>query len=277
MQQRLEEANTAGWTGEKRHVYVTTGKVLGEDGDPRLALDREKFEWDKSKAGGGAATEYTKVYDRESAKDWQDRQKKIAAAGLAAEEAASQMDRFDALNKSAAPYQGPTGSWNRTIDMWTPGSDNFYGTDQQLDDAQVFEAMGNQFALDLKNPDTGTPMPGAMSDADRAFLTSMAPGLEAKRTPDGNAKLIDAKRRMARRQAEIAELADMYAEKNGGRLDQGFDRVVRQFAKENPLFPEAGKQTTSLPPRDQLVPGQVYQTSKGALVWDGNSFTDEVR
>lgn len=68
-------------------------------------------------------------------------------------------------------------------------------------------------------------MPGALSDKDREFLVSMVPGLA--KTPQGNAIVIEAFKRTAQRDAEIAQLARDYKKKTG-KFDEGFYEVLAQ-------------------------------------------------
>jgi hypothetical protein len=140
----------------------------------------------------------------------------------------------DQLTQSA-PYQGPGSGWARTIDAWIPGEKNIYGTDAQLGAAQTFDAGAKQMALEMRKS-----MPGAMSDADRAFLESMAPQITAG-SSEGNERLLDIRERMGRRKVEEARLADEYAAQNGGRLDARFEAVLRDYANQNPLFADMGK------------------------------------
>jgi hypothetical protein len=77
-------------------------------------------------------------------------------------------------------------------------------------------------------------MPGAMSDADREFLVSTVPGLGT--TPEGNRVLLEARRRLARRQQEVAEFVDEYATAHGGNLDGGVVRAIRERFSSRPLF-----------------------------------------
>ena len=105
-----------------------------------------------------------------------------------------------------------------------------------VSDAEALTALGKQFALKLRDPSQGAGMPGALSDSDRAFLASMAPGLEA--TPQGNAKIIEYFSRVNNRNIEVERLRQQYVREKG-RLDDGFRAMVTEFATKNPLFPEA--------------------------------------
>lgn len=108
----------------------------------------------------------------------------------------------------------------------------------ELGEAELLNALGNQLALELRNPSMGAGMPGAMSDKDREFLVASVPGLE--KTPEGNKKLIDYALRVEDRKKEIAKYASEYRKKNRGRLDLEFYDALAQWAEATSLFPEAG-------------------------------------
>jgi hypothetical protein len=95
-------------------------------------------------------------------------------------------------------------------------------------------AIGNQLALQLRNPSGGAGMPGAMSDKDREFLVASVPGLT--KTPQGNARLVDYMARVERRSIEVADLANQYMQTHGGQLDAGFYEELSKWSQANPLF-----------------------------------------
>lgn len=103
-------------------------------------------------------------------------------------------------------------------------------------DAELLRALGSQFALKLRDPSMGGGMPGSLSDSDRMFLASMAPGLE--NTPEGNRKLVDYFRRVSQRAVDVEKLRQQYIQQHG-RLDEGFRSAVSQWAQQNPMFSEA--------------------------------------
>lgn len=110
----------------------------------------------------------------------------------------------------------------------------------QLAGGELVRAVQNRMALTMRSPDGGMGMPGALSDRDIKFLKDSQIGID--RSPEGNRKMLEAFRKIERRKIEIAALADQYIETNG-RLDQGFNKVVREYAEANPLFegsPEPG-------------------------------------
>jgi hypothetical protein len=102
---------------------------------------------------------------------------------------------------------------------------------------EVAESVSNQIALQLRDPSTGAGMPGAMSDADRAFLQNMVANLD--KTPEGNRQMIDAMRKMYNRNLEIDKLRRDYV-KRAGRFDEGFYNELAQWSEANPIFDTAG-------------------------------------
>lgn len=104
-----------------------------------------------------------------------------------------------------------------------------------IPDSEIVAAVGNQMALEMRNPAGGAGMPGAMSDKDREFLVSIVPGLT--KTAEGNLKLIEYRRLLNQRDREVAQKARAYRKKHG-RLDEGFYDELKAWSDQNPLFPE---------------------------------------
>lgn len=101
--------------------------------------------------------------------------------------------------------------------------------------AEALAAVSNQFALELRNPESGAGMPGALSDSDRRFLQSMVPGLQ--NTPAGNRQILGFASRVAQRAVDVERLRQEYVRQHG-RIDEGFAAAVSNYAAANPLFPE---------------------------------------
>lgn len=109
--------------------------------------------------------------------------------------------------------------------------------DPNLGSAQAAQALSNELALQMRNPSGGAGMPGAMSDADRNFLSATVPGLA--KTPGGNRQLIETAKRLAQRDQQVARMAREYRKQNG-HLDEGFYQQLQQFSEANPLFRDMG-------------------------------------
>jgi hypothetical protein len=116
--------------------------------------------------------------------------------------------------------------------------------DEKLGAKQGLEALSNEIALSLRNPSGGAGMPGAMSDKDREFLTSMTPGLA--KTPAGNKLIIETARKVAQRDQDVAKLARAYR-KTHGSLDEGFYDELADYSASHPLFESAEEKTTVTP------------------------------
>lgn len=98
---------------------------------------------------------------------------------------------------------------------------------------EAARALSNEMALQLRSPAGGAGMPGAMSDSDRVFLTSMVPGIET--TPEGRKLMVQTQKQLNQRKREIAKMARDYKTKNGG-IDEGFDQQLNDYAQKNPMF-----------------------------------------
>lgn len=115
---------------------------------------------------------------------------------------------------------------------------------------QAARALTNAMALELRNPSGGAGMPGALSDSDRKYLTTMVPGIET--TKEGRALMTDTAKKLAQRDQEIAQLARNYRAKNG-KLDEGFYDVIADYSNKNPLFKIRQTQTPKAPSGNNAV------------------------
>ena len=138
-----------------------------------------------------------------------------------------------------------------------------FGKPAEVAQAEAATALSNEVALTLRNPSSGAGMPGALSDGDRKFLSSMVPGLET--TPEGRKLQIETQKRLNNRKVEEARLMRDYMKAHDGKLD-GWEIYVAEWAEKNPLFgdlampdappsggrppPAAGGAARELPPSD---------------------------
>jgi acyl-CoA-binding protein len=108
-----------------------------------------------------------------------------------------------------------------------------------VSDAEAGQAISRSLALELRNPASGAGMPGAMSDQDREYLKSLVAGVG--NTPEGNARLIEAKIKVEQRKREVAKLARQFTAQSGGRFDQAkFFDYLQKWSDTNPLFDTGG-------------------------------------
>lgn len=149
-------------------------------------------------------------------------------AGRGASKRLGQLSVLESSLSDPAVYQGTAGNAVNSIKR---AGKTLLGLDiEGVGSAEVAQKVGAEMALALKSN-----LPGPMSDSDRKFLIDLPPGLSNSR--DGNVRLIEYQRRVARREMEIATLARHYEAENG-QLDAGFDAVAADYAERNPLFSE---------------------------------------
>lgn len=102
-------------------------------------------------------------------------------------------------------------------------------------EAEAAQALAGELALQLRSPEGGAGMPGAMSDKDREFLESMVPDLATSK--EGRKLMIETKKKLNKRNIEIAKMAREYR-KAHGRLDEGFYDDLADYGDLNPMFDE---------------------------------------
>ena len=120
-----------------------------------------------------------------------------------------------------------------------------------LAEGQAFNALGNQLALRMRNPDSGFGLTGNTSDRDVKFLQSMIPNL--KNTPEGNRVLIRLARDINNRKIQQMKIAEDYVASHGGKYDP--IEVSRQIDKLNQtsMFDENLKKSIGYTPQKSSI------------------------
>lgn len=183
-----------------------------------------------------------KEYEKQSAKDFAEMNRKMIEGAQSARMKLGTLTRMDQLLSDPKIYSGAGGEQVLTAKKLAKAAGFDVG---DVSGPEAIRAIGNQFALELRNPAGGAGMPGAMSDKDREFLQASVPGLT--QTPEGNRKIVDYMKRVAQRSLDVERLRQDYVKKNG-RLNEGFYRELDQYSSAHPLFPEADKQGPSTAP-----------------------------
>ncbi len=151
----------------------------------------------------------------------------------AARAQSSNIDRFLQLNKDPNVAQG---KYAEAFSGLKNAAASFGVEVKGASSEQVMQGISNQMALQLRNPDSGMGMPGAMSDADREFLKSMPPGLN--QTKEGRELTADLFQTVNARKVEVARML-LKHEAAGGKVDGEFLRKMADHADKNPMFGEA--------------------------------------
>ncbi len=148
------------------------------------------------------------------------------------------IDRLDALNALLGQtYTGAGAEVTMKIKRAAKavGIDlSKYNVADDVAPAEAAKALSSEMALELRNPAGGAGMPGAMSDKDREFLQSMTPNMGL--TPEGRKLLIRTKKKLLRRNIDVARLAREH--RNKEKTMDGFDQTLAAWSTQNPLFNE---------------------------------------
>lgn len=182
--------------------------------------------------------EYSKV----NAKHFADMNMDLIKGAITSRGSLSKLDRMGQLLADPNVYTGTGGEAVLGMKRLAKSMGIDVG---DLSGSEAVAAIGNEMALELRNPAGGAGMPGAMSDRDREFLQTMPPGLG--KTREGNLVLLDYRKRLAQRSLDVDRLRQQYVQKNG-RLDEGFFQQLSQFSEANPLFPEGASVPGVQPP-----------------------------
>lgn len=109
------------------------------------------------------------------------------------------------------------------------------GIKDDVGPAQAADALSKQLTLAMRDPSSGGGMPGAMSDADRIFLSKMVPTLET--SPEGRKMIVEYAKRMYQRQIDLAKIANDYLRSKEFANDpSGMYAKMQEYADKNPLF-----------------------------------------
>lgn len=185
-------------------------------------------------AAGPSVAEATKAatdkeYAVNATKDIGETRKTIMNAGFSAP---STIAKYQQLGKLLQDVDG--GSLTATGTNIASAMNSLgFKIDKSLPNKEAAAALGNEMALELRNPANGAGMPGAMSDADRNYLVSMIPN--ASQSAEGRKQLLAAKIAVEQRKVQTATFARNY-EKKYGRLDNGFFEQMSAWSTQNPLF-----------------------------------------
>lgn len=210
--------------GGRRQQVLTSDvpRMLGQDGGRQ--------------AGAGVIpSQADQAFEKSVAEASADTYNTLQKSGMNADKQIANYQRIGSL------LDGISGSSLSNVGMTGAKLLNSIGleVDPNLPNKEAAAAIGNQLALQLRDPANGGGMPGAMSDADRNFLMQSVPGLN--QTDAGRKQLIDYQVRVLERNKDVAQAARKWRQKYG-RLDSldpkgnDFDTALAEWSAANPLF-----------------------------------------
>jgi len=171
------------------------------------------------------------AYDKEAGKDFAGAYKGYRESLPKLTSAMSSYNILEKLIQNPATIQGMGAGVRKQFDR---AMEAIGIKTEGLPPTQVMEAISNEMTLQMRG--TAGGMPGAMSDKDREFLYAMT--ANTSNSPEANLFLVQMRKRMMQREADIAKMALRYAQNNGGRLDHRFDIAMQDWAEKNPLWSE---------------------------------------
>lgn len=158
-------------------------------------------------------------------------------AGETARKSNAQLDRLNILldDVDTGKFKGTTTELKAAMKGLGFDPERF-GIRDDVGVVQAAQALSNGMALDLRDPSSGSGLPGSMSDYDVKLLQSMSPGIGVTR--EGRMLMSEGQKLINKRNAEVAEFARQYARDRGGRIDLSFDDEVTKKFGDKPLFGE---------------------------------------
>jgi len=170
-----------------------------------------------------------KEYQTNVAKDQVEQRKSIMNAGFVAP---SKIAKLQQIDKLLGDFEG--GKLSQTgVDFASAMNSLGIKVDKNLPNKEAAQAMSREIALSLRNPAGGAGMPGALSDADRNFLSSMTPDIG--QTAQGRKQIITSGIAIEKRNQQVSDFARKYEAKYG-KLDNGFYSQLSAWSSANPLF-----------------------------------------
>lgn len=272
--------------GVKKKAWLAPGQepqIIGDADIPATTDDIREYDLAKSQGYTGSLQDWIisskkagatnidlseRGLDKDSAKRFAERYDAIQAAG---QSAAVQTGLLDEVEQAADTgiYTGFGGESVQELRKF--GTAIGLVPPEGAKEGELITMIQNRMALTTRSPDGGLGMPGALSDKDIKFLKAMQPGLNM--TPEGIKNTVRIYRALEKRRMEIADLATDYAIANDG-LDYGFDKTVREFAKNNPLFPDEAPPGAPQTPAAKIQSDAEYDAlPSGTVFVDPNGVT----
>jgi hypothetical protein len=180
-------------------------------------------------SGEAASAAAAKATAEGIAKDVVEQRKGIMNAGFVAP---SNIARYQQISKLLANVDGGALTAQGTH-LASLANSLGIKIDKNLPNKEAASALANEAALKLRDPSGGAGMPGAMSDSDRNFLTSMTPNMA--QSAQGRQQIISSYIAVQQRNQQVADFARKYEQKYG-KLDNGFFSQLQAWSNSNPLF-----------------------------------------
>jgi hypothetical protein len=155
--------------------------------------------------------------------------------------ALSRISQLDALKSSVAALEAAGGDTNKIAPLKQKATELMHafnmdptalGLPADPGPYQAISAITNKLALDARSTADGAGMPGAMSDADRIFLTQTVPSIQD--SPTGLKMKVEIAEKVARRQTEAAAQWNKYPQTQAGWAQ--FQQDWIRYNQENPIF-----------------------------------------
>ena len=163
-------------------------------------------------------------------------------------QASAQLQNLQALQQAYSQLQAAGGDTNAMASLklkatqiaqglgMDPAS---LGLPQNAGPGETINAITNQLALQMRNPAGGAGMPGAMSDADRQFLSQTVPNID--NSPQGFQAKIEISQKVAQRNAEMSARWNAYPDQSQAGFRK-FKQEWKKYTDANPLFGQQDRQ-----------------------------------
>ena len=173
--------------------------------------------------------DYQKGVDSQNLK-WRE---KILVDGDDARKQKINVARLMQLNSDPAVASGALAE---TISGFKNVADSFGLKIEGVAAEQAITSIASEMSMQLRNPESGGGLPGAVSDRDLSFLKSMPPNLA--KTKEGRELIAETYNAIIDRKLQVERMA-MEHEEAGGKIDNQFRKKVAEFARANPLLEDA--------------------------------------
>lgn len=179
------------------------------------------------------------------AKQYADLEAKIQNEGTQAQQNIDNLNATKSALSETGVYTGPGAERFLQLKQ-TLDAIGYPGLKEGIANTEFFRSMSNKMVTAA----TGGSLGVGISNADVNFLRQAQANLGT--TKEGNNKIIDMAMKLEKRKQEIADLQDKY-----GSVDKDFQKHLRDWAKEHPLFTEE-----DLPPKGEAAPSGIEALKK---------------